>query len=189
MAHIEWHRPRVSRHAFLELVPERTDVRIFGVHLSAVFAALTEHRRVFELRALLRSIRRRQHGGFHALVGDFNTVAPGEVLDIQALPGRVRAAMWVSGGRVRWRTVQVVLNAGYVDGFRLLHPADPGPTLPAPQPTVRLGYLFLPSAHASRLASCDVVRSESARRVRPLAFAGHTRYKLTLCHGGRRLIC
>lgn len=162
MAHIEWHRPRVSRHAFLELVPEQANVRIFGVHLSAVFAAVTEHRRVFELRALLRSIRQHQHG-VHALVGDFNTVAPGELLDHAALPRRVRAAMWVSGGRIRWRTVQVVRNAGYVDAFRLLHPNDPGLTLPASHPTVRLDYLFLPAAHASRVASCEVVRSDTAR--------------------------
>ena len=49
-----WVRPRVSRHAFIEVVPEGTPVRLFGVHLSAVHAAWTERRRVLELRALLR---------------------------------------------------------------------------------------------------------------------------------------
>lgn len=162
MAHVEWHRPRFSRHAFLELAPDGMNVRIFGVHLSAVFAAITERRRVIELRALLRSIAHHQHG-FHALAGDFNTVAPGELLDVAALPRRVRATMWVSGGRVRWRTIQIVLNAGYVDAFRTQHPADPGLTLPAARPQVRLDYVFVPSAHARRLQSCDVIRSESAR--------------------------
>lgn len=162
MAHVEWHRPRVSRHAFLELAPEGMPVRIFGVHLSAVFAAITERRRVFELRALLRSIAHHQHG-FHALAGDFNTVAPGELLDVGALPRRVRAAMWVSGGRVRWRTIQIVLDAGYIDAFRTRHPADPGLTLPASRPQVRLDYVFLPSTHAARLQQCDVIRTESAR--------------------------
>lgn len=162
MAHVEWHRPRVSRHAFLELVPAGMDVRIFGVHLSAVFAAVTERRRAFELRALLRSIAHHQHG-FHALVGDFNTVAPGELLDIRALPRRVRAAMWVSGGRIRWRTIQIVLDAGYIDAFRTRHPVDPGLTLPAAAPQVRLDYVFLPSADAERLQDCEVVRSDSAR--------------------------
>jgi exodeoxyribonuclease III len=162
MAHAEWHRPRFSRHAFLELAPAGMDVRIFGVHLSAVFAAITERRRVFELRALLRSIAHHQDG-FHTLAGDFNTVAPGELLDVGALPRRVRAAMWVSGGRIRWRTIQIVLDAGYIDAFRTRHPADPGLTLPAARPQVRLDYVFLPAAHARRLQSCDVVRSESAR--------------------------
>jgi hypothetical protein len=31
-----WIRPRWSQHAFLEIVPEGADMRIFGVHLSAV---------------------------------------------------------------------------------------------------------------------------------------------------------
>ena len=162
MAHVEWHRPRVSRHAFLELAPAGMDFRIFGVHLSAVFAAITERRRVFELRALLRSIKHHQRG-FHALAGDFNTVAPGELLDVSALPRRVRAAMWVSGGRVRWRTIQIVLNAGYVDAFRARHPADPGLTLPAARPQVRLDYVFVPSAYGQRIESCDVIGSEPAR--------------------------
>jgi endonuclease/exonuclease/phosphatase family metal-dependent hydrolase len=161
IAHYEWHRPRVSRHAFLEIVPEGMSFRVFGVHLSAVFAAWTESRRVFELRAMLNSIKRHQHG-FHALVGDFNTVAPGELLDFKSLPQKVRATVWLSGGTIRWRTIQIVKDGGYADAFRMLHPADPGLTLPASKPQVRLDYLFVPEAHLERVTSCEVVRSEAA---------------------------
>lgn len=163
IASYQWHRPRISRHAFIEIVPEAAAFRIFGVHLSAVFAAWTEARRVVELRALLKSIARHQHG-FHALVGDFNTVAPGEILDFAALPHKVRATVWMSGGRIRWRTIQVVKDAGYVDVFRSLHPADPGLTLPTTKPQVRLDYLFVPAAHLDRVTSCDVVRAGAAQR-------------------------
>jgi endonuclease/exonuclease/phosphatase family metal-dependent hydrolase len=163
IAHYEWHRPRVSRHAFLEIVPEGMSFRVFGVHLSAVFAAWTESRRVFELRALLNSIKRHQHG-FHALVGDFNTIAPGELLDFKSLPQKVRATVWLSGGTIRWRTIQIVKDGGYADAFRLLHPADPGLTLPSAKPQVRLDYLFVPSPHMERVVSCDVIRSEAAAK-------------------------
>jgi len=163
IAHYEWHRPRVSRHAFLEIVPDGIPCRVFGVHLSAVFAAWTESRRVFELRALLNSIKRHQDG-FHALVGDFNTIAPGELLDFKSLPQKVRATVWLSGGTIRWRTTQVVKDAGYTDAFRVLHPADPGLTLPASRPQVRLDYLFVPSPHLERVTSCEVVRSEAAAK-------------------------
>jgi endonuclease/exonuclease/phosphatase family metal-dependent hydrolase len=159
--HYEWHRPRVSRHAFLEIVPQGMSFRVFGVHLSAVFAAWTESRRVFELNAMMNSVRRHQHG-FHALVGDFNTIAPGELLDVKALPQKVRATVWLSGGTIRWRTIQIVKNAGYADAFRILHPADPGLTLPASKPQVRLDYLFVPEAQLERVSSCEVVRSEAA---------------------------
>jgi len=163
IAHFEWHRPRLSRHAFLEVVPRGMPFRVFGVHLSAVFAAWTERRRMFELRALLRSIARHQDG-VHALVGDFNTVTPGELLDFRALPQKVRATVWLSGGRIRWRTIQIVRDAGYADAFRALHPQDPGLTLPTASPQVRLDYLFVPSAHLSRVLSCQVVRSEAAQQ-------------------------
>ena len=163
IAHYAWHRPRISRHAFLEIVPEGLELRVFGVHLSAVFAAWTERRRVFELRAMLNSIKRHQHG-FHALVGDFNTVTPGELLDFAALPQKVRATVWLSGGTIRWRTTQVVKDAGYADAFRVLHPADPGLTLPASRPQVRLDYLFVPGAQLERVVSCEVVRSEAAAK-------------------------
>jgi len=162
VAHVEWHRPRVSRHAFLEIVPDGLPWRIFGVHLSAVHAAWTERRRVFELRALLHAIAQHQHGA-HALVGDFNTVAPGDMLDFRKLPARLRALVWLSGGRVRWRTIQTVLDAGYRDAFRHLHPDLVGNTFPTWDPHVRLDYLFLPERWLASIAACSVVTDGPAR--------------------------
>jgi exodeoxyribonuclease-3 len=155
VARAEWHKPRVSRHAFLEIVPGPGAWRVFGVHLSAVHAAWTERRRVYELRALLASISRAQPGP-HALVGDFNTLAPGELLDIRKLPHRLRALVWVSGGRIRWRTIQAVLDAGYVDGFRHRQPDLVGSTFPTWDPHVRLDYLFVPGGLVEHVRSCQV---------------------------------
>ena len=152
----QWHQPRLSRHAFLEVVLAGTEFRVFGLHLSAVHAAWTERRRVRELRALLKSIERHQMG-FHVLAGDFNTLAPGELLDIRQLPHRLRALVWLSGGAIRWRTIQIVLDAHYVDGFRVFHRDVPGFTFPVWNPHVRLDYVFLPEGYAARLKSCDVV--------------------------------
>lgn len=157
-----WHRPRLSRHAFLEIVPKDLSIRLFGVHLSAVFAAWTERRRVIELRALVAAIQREQHG-FHAVVGDFNTVAPGELFDVAALPQKVKTTLWLSGGRVRWRTIQLMLDAGYADVFRARHPDDPGLTLPAVKPQVRLDYAFIPKTDLSRVTRCEVIRTPPAQ--------------------------
>lgn len=157
-----WHRPRMSRHAFLELAPEGTAWRVFGVHLSAVHAAWTERRRIYELRALLAAIGREQPGP-HVLVGDFNTLAPGEILDFAKLPARLRALVWLSGGRVRWRTIQIVLDAGYVDAFRALHPDIPGSTFPTWDPQVRLDFLFVPGGFVHAITECGVVDGERAK--------------------------
>ena len=162
VTHAQWHKPRVSRHAFLEVVPAGTSWRVFGVHLSAVHAAWTEHRRVFELRALLRAIAAHQHGP-HVLAGDFNTLAPGEVLDPWKLPTRLRALVWLSGGRVRWKTIQAVLDAGYLDSFRQAHPDVVGSTFPTWDPHIRLDYLFVPAAYVDRVVECKVVEGAGAR--------------------------
>lgn len=156
-------RPRFSRHAFIEVVPAGNGMRVFGVHLSAVLAAWTERRRMVELRALLRSVARHQ-SGFHVLAGDFNTIAPGEPLDRRRLPLRLRPFLWLSGGRVRWQTIQAVLDASYVDAYRLKHVTDPGFTLPTGDPHVRLDYVFVPQPYAGRVLACDVVRHSDAVR-------------------------
>jgi exodeoxyribonuclease III len=152
------HRPAVSRHAFLEIVPATTSWRVFGVHLSAVHAAWTERRRLFELRALLRAIAAHQDGP-HILMGDFNTVAPGDMFDQTRLPNRLRALVWLSGGNIRWRTIATVLAAGYVDSFRQLHPGELGYTLPTPEPHVRLDYAFVPGAFAGHVRACEIVKT------------------------------
>jgi exodeoxyribonuclease-3 len=170
IVHYEWHHPRPSRHAFLEIVPEGDPVRLFGLHLSAVHSAWTERRRVIELRALLKSIEKHQHG-FHLLAGDFNTLAPGEELDIRKLPHRLRPFVWLSGGRIRWKTIQIVLNAQYVDAFRSLNGADPGFTFPTWGPHIRLDYVFVPAGALHRLIECRVVqhpRSKDASDHAPL---------------------
>jgi exodeoxyribonuclease-3 len=134
-----------------------SQVRIFGVHLSAIHSNLTELRRTYELRSLLRDVQRHQQG-FHLVAGDFNTIAPGEHLDIDKLPPRLRAIVWMTGGKIRWTTIQRMLNAGYTDAYRIFHKEDFGFTFPTWDPHVRLDYSFVPTAFASRIVRCDAIR-------------------------------
>jgi endonuclease/exonuclease/phosphatase family metal-dependent hydrolase len=159
VAHYEWHLVRGSRRAFLEIVLAGTEVRIFGIHLRAIHSNWTERRRVRELRGLLQSIKQHQKG-LHVLLGDFNTLAPGELLDIRLLPFRLRPLVWLSGGYIRWETIQMMLDAGYVDGYRTIHPLEKGFTFPTWNPHLRLDYVFLPAPFADRLKGCQVL-SES----------------------------
>lgn len=151
-----WRRPLLSRHAFLELTLAGGGAHIVGVHLSAVHAAWTERRRLMELGSLLRTVRARQPG-FHVLAGDFNTLAPGEALDIARLPPRLRPLVWLSGGSIRWKTVAAVMAAGYADAWRARHPEGDGSTFPTWDPHLRLDYVFAPAADVGRVARCEVV--------------------------------
>jgi exodeoxyribonuclease-3 len=158
IANYEWRQPRGARHPFLEIVLAQSEFRIFGVHLSAIHSNWTERRRIREIRSLLAGIER-QPPGRHALVGDFNTLAPGELLDVRLLPARLRALLWLGGGAVHWETIQILLNAHYMDGYRLLKPHEKGFTFPTWSPHLRLDFIFLPREHAERLKTCDVIRS------------------------------
>ena len=158
----KWTRPRFSQHAFIEVVPAGEPLRVFGVHLSAVHAAWTERRRVMELRALLRTVAEHQHG-FHVLTGDFNTVAPDEPLDLTRLPLRLRPLVWLSGGRIRWRTIQTILDAGYADSFRHLQPDIVGNTFPTWDPHARLDYLFVPAPVVDQVRACQVITCPRTR--------------------------
>jgi len=152
----EWHYPAGARHSFLEIVPAGTEARVFGLHLSARFSRWDERRRWREIRSLLEGIKRHQ-AGLHVLVGDFNTLAPGEILEMEKLPAWIRALIWISGRKLQRETIQFVLDAGYADGYRTLHADEKGYTFPTWDPHVRLDYVFVPQVFRERLLSCDVM--------------------------------
>ena len=160
----EWHYPAGARHSFLEIVPAGSKARIFGLHLSARFSKWDERRRAREVRSLLEGIKRHQDG-FHVLAGDFNTLAPGEILELNRIPAWIRALIWISGRKLQRETIQRMLDAGYSDGYRTLHTDQKGYTFPTWDPHVRLDYVFVPRAFADRLVTCEVI-TEPKERIR-----------------------
>ncbi len=154
--HHAWHRPRTARHAFLELDIEGAECRIFGLHLVAWFSKWTERKRAREIRALLDGIREHQDG-FHLIAGDFNALAPGELLEVQRMPRWIRAMIWLSGRDISRETIQLMLDEGYVDSWRRLHPTGNGYTFPTWDPHVRLDYAFVPTRHAERVVVSEVL--------------------------------
>jgi len=161
VARYEWRRPRGCSRALLELELAESGAMVFGIHLRAVHSEWSERRRMVELNAILRDIARHREG-FHVLTGDFNTLAPGEKLDLARLPLRLRVVTWFLGRKIRWRTVQIMLDAGYADGFRELHPDAAGHTFPTWDPHLRLDYVFLPKNSTKRLRSCAVIQTPGA---------------------------
>ena len=109
-----------------------------------------------EIRALLKGIEEHQ-AGLHVLVGDFNTLAPGELLDVRRMPAWIRTLVWLSGRDIQRETIQIMLTANYVDGFRALYPLVKGYTFPTWDPHLRLDYIFVPVAFRTRLSACEVI--------------------------------
>lgn len=148
-----WHyHPRLER-AVLEI--ELEGVRIFGAHLRATHGNLRERGRMREVRAIIDLVSPNKDE-FHILTGDFNTLAPGELLNMEQLPTKYKVLAFLLGGKLNFRAIQRMVDAGYIDCYRRLH-KDDGFTFPAWDPSVRLDYFFAPKQFADHIASCAVM--------------------------------
>jgi exonuclease III len=87
------------------------------------------------------------------IVGDLNSVARGDVPLVGGMPLWLRILLRVDGG-IRTDVQDRLAAAGWVDAFRHLHPDDPGFTLPAVAPRIRLDYLLVPGALLPRVTAC-----------------------------------
>ncbi|HSS19205.1 MAG TPA: endonuclease/exonuclease/phosphatase family protein [Pyrinomonadaceae bacterium] len=163
ISHHEWHYPPGAKHSFLEIVVAGSESRIFGLHLSSMFSKWAERKRVREIGALLKGIEKHQHG-FHVLVGDFNTLAVGEELDVRRMPAWIRGLVFLSGRDIQRETIKLLADANYTDGYRLLHPDVKGYTFPVWDPHLRLDYVFLPRAFTDRLKQIEVVSEPAVTR-------------------------
>jgi endonuclease/exonuclease/phosphatase family metal-dependent hydrolase len=129
---------------------------IYGLHLAAYYPWFFEGWRTYQVRALLRYIRRTGPEQ-HLLAGDFNSLAPGDQASLVQAPLWVKAQTWFQLGYIpRW-ALRPLLGEGYVDCFRKLHPKEDGFTLPSLRPQVRLDYVFASPLLANALMECRVV--------------------------------
>jgi endonuclease/exonuclease/phosphatase family metal-dependent hydrolase len=87
------------------------------------------------------------------ITGDFNSVAPGDSPVIRRMPWWIRVLLRFDGG-IHTRVIQMFLDAGFIDGYRRLHPEELGFTLPAVNPSVRLDYTMLSPDLLARVQSC-----------------------------------
>lgn len=161
IARSRWHRPRGSRHAFLEVQPEAFP-SLYCLHLNAWFSRWSEQRRTREIRAILAAIP--HDAGDHLIAGDFNAVEPDVSLEIGRFPRWIRAMLWMSGRDIGRDTIRAMQDAGYHDAWRSRHPLDPGYTFPTWDPHVRLDYVFASARLGERVTRSEVVQHEAAAR-------------------------
>jgi exodeoxyribonuclease-3 len=162
----DWRHPPRTRHALLEVKLAGDLPRLFVLHLRAWFSKWTERQRARELRGLLDGIQQQlikedRAFAFHVLAGDFNALAPGELLDPSYMPRWIRGMIWLSGRDIARSTIEMMQSDGYVDAWRTVHgdqKADAGYTFPVWSPHLRLDYVFTPAEFASRFAACEVQR-------------------------------
>lgn len=152
----QWHRPGRAR-GFLELAPAgEPRLRLVGLHLPAGLSARGERARLRSVDTLLEWAGGRADDNT-ILMGDLNSVAPGDVPRVAAMPFWLRLLLRFDGG-IRTDVQDRLADAGWVDAFRHLHPDDPGFTLPAVEPQVRLDYALVPRPLLDRVEACAPAR-------------------------------
>jgi len=157
----ENHRRPVFRKTLLEIEVEweGAALRLFAAHLKAKLAC--EEHRVEEVAAML-DILAPVRGQPHLVVGDFNTIAPGDVYTPgDAHPPEV-AERVRQGYAVPRLAIAPLLAAGYADCYRALHPERMGYTFATRLPVSRIDYIFASPEMAPRLCACEVVTEGGA---------------------------
>ncbi len=86
-------------------------------------------------------------------------VLPFVVYPLTALVPRSRTLDRVLGGTIERWTVTRMLEAGYIDSFRHLHPRAHGYTCATWMPAARIDYVFAEPSMAARLQRCEGVGS------------------------------
>jgi endonuclease/exonuclease/phosphatase family metal-dependent hydrolase len=133
-------------------------IRLFATHLASRHEE-GDHPREDEIRAILDVLPLAESPCL--LVGDLNALCPGDPIGTPPPGVEPRGDALPDAART---TLLPLVEAGYVDCFRRLHPEAPGFTYPAHAPWLRLDYAFASPALAGRLEGCDVIATEEARR-------------------------
>lgn len=203
---VHTNRAIFSRRHMLEVTFEEPDGQqctIFMTHLTASFYLGPESNRMrrAEVQEIMR-IMETKKGKPHLLMGDFNSIAPGDTLNASNIMRRklqqqeqsivyrqkmalatqsqyrpprlrerlftrvIRALLRSRGGRALIEAttplytkggIDLLLQDGYTDCFRYLHPQEAGFTYPSNDPSCRIDYIFASPEMAARLQSCVVV--------------------------------
>jgi endonuclease/exonuclease/phosphatase family metal-dependent hydrolase len=187
-------RPQIfTRRHLLEVRLEGSDgqpLTVFVIHLTASMykGTWSNFKRRMEVQELL-DIMHSHQGTPHLVMGDFNSLAPGDTFSASSImryilqlrikknkklpprPLRERVAIMVANGllhfppgtllldRVGYRYakggIDLLLQAGYVDSFRHVHPDQLGFTYPSANPATRIDYIFASPEMASSLVICN----------------------------------
>lgn len=157
---LEWHihkTPPLTQ-AVLEtrLDLPHSPLTIYNVHLLPYLLLPFELRRWQAVGKLLQVIKKQQPGP-HLIVGDLNAIAPGDRVLQRNNPPRMRRLMALQVGLIFRLALPRLLNAGYTDCFRHLHPTADGFTWYPGNPTTRYDYILADSTLTPKLRSCRVV--------------------------------
>ena len=100
----------------------------------------------------------------HLIIGDINAIGPGDRVLQHKNPARMRRLMLLQLRLIFRLAIPRLLQAGYTDCFRHLHPKEDGFTWWTINPTTRYDYIFADKQMSLKLKTCRVVNEIPAVR-------------------------
>jgi endonuclease/exonuclease/phosphatase family metal-dependent hydrolase len=147
----------------IEVIWEGMPLAIFTTHLKAGQDLESEQRRIAEMQTILQLLQT-HHNQSQILVGDFNTLHPADKANISAYVDVLRArGKEAPAPQFPRRVIPLLLEAGYVDCYRALHPFIPGDTSYTSHQALRVDYIFASSSLAERLSACEIINEGDAK--------------------------
>ncbi len=142
----------------IEILWEGASLTLFATHLRAGQDQEREQHRVREMQAILGLLH--QIGNQpHILVGDLNTLHPTDQPNIPAYISILRQrGEHTLNPQFPREVIPLLLEAGYIDCYRALHPMTAGYTTA----TMRIDYVFAAPLLAKRLHACNIVTGVEA---------------------------
>ncbi|TMD64111.1 MAG: hypothetical protein E6I91_11470 [Chloroflexi bacterium] len=163
--HTENYRPTIFAKTLLKIeIPwEDSSMALFATHLKAGRDQKCEDHRAAEMQAIL-DILQPLGNQPHVLVGDMNALHPTDHTNVAVNPHIEpdEKKERLQEPQFSRQAIPLLLKAGYIDCYRMLHPTTPGYTHKLPTPGLRLDYIFAPPPLAQRLQACDVVTNGEA---------------------------
>jgi exodeoxyribonuclease-3 len=133
-----------------------TVLTVYTLHLRPYPMWFYEVRRWQAVGALLALIQNSNIGP-HLIVGDMNTIAPGERYMHQYAGVSIRRWLLLQGNRVWPLAIARLLRAGYVDCYREMHPNGDGFTYQLDGNWMgRFDFLFASADLNKRLRACNI---------------------------------
>jgi exodeoxyribonuclease-3 len=146
----------------IEILWEGTPLVLFAAHLKAGQYLENDQHRAKEMRVIL-DILYSYGNQLHILVGDLNTVHPTDQPNVSNfIASRGRKGENAPEPQFPRLVIPLLLEAGYIDCYRTLHPMTSGYAYKLPTPGLRLDYIFASPTLAEHLQECDIVTGGEA---------------------------
>jgi endonuclease/exonuclease/phosphatase family metal-dependent hydrolase len=159
------HRLPILAKTLLEITIdwEGTPLRLFATHLKSGQTHRDEQRRVAEMQAILEVLHDTGNQP-HLLSGDLNTIAPDDQPDLHNYAITLKQRNQYHTPQFPRQVIALLLEAGYQDCYRNLHPGEQGYTSHTDALALRVDYILASPALAQRLQSCNVIRGGLAQQ-------------------------